>query len=219
MNIDPSVFNKSLETINTAGKIVANLTDPKRPQSQPNNPPPKGGDKSSNNQPHTQTVEVKVGDPENRNKPMVIHEKKEEHIHKTYPDDRAMSKEECEVEKLRIQTAHENAKEDREFRLQMDERDRKERRERDEYERRRREEAAAAKKKSDRRFWICASLFGAAFLGATGYFIYDDYRNSRITGLPVQEPITSLKIKYGNKSNPNKPAKSSKPILAEGSVK
>lgn len=208
MNLDPAVFNKSLETINTAGKIVANLTDPKRPQNPP--PQPKPGDKSNTNQPHTQTVEVKVGDQERRDKPMIIHDKQETHVHKTYPDDRAMSKDECEVEKLRIQTAHENAKEEREYNLLLDERNRKERRERDDYERRRREEKDAAQKKSNRRFWICMALFGTACVGAMGYVIYDDYRTNGATRRALSEP----------KAQPvERKIREPKAIKAEGTVK
>ena len=204
--LDPNVFTKSLDAINTAGKIVANLTDPKKPQQPANLPQPKP---NNNNQPHTQTVEVKVGNPDGqKDKPVILHEKKETHVHKAYPDGRALSKDECEVEKLRIQTAHENMKEEREYNREMESYRREERREREEYERAEKERAREERKRRERKGTIICTTLGLAALAAGVYCVYTDYRNTRNPKLPVSTPEVTVNI-------PNK----SKPIKAEGTVK
>jgi hypothetical protein len=234
--IDATVFGKALDTVNTVGKIAANLTDPKKSsgnnQNQNSNPPRK--ESTNTNQPHTQTVEVKVGNPDQpKEKPVVVHEKKETHIHKPYPDGRSLTKEECEVEKLRIQVAQQNLREEREYNLEIEERARKERKEKLEYERleadRRREE----RKRQNRRARIVGYTLCGAGLVAAGYLLYSDYRDSRAARLSVPAPQNgTVKIEASRprhhehkpvpqpkpvkqEPNPNK----SKPIKAEGTVK
>jgi hypothetical protein len=214
MNMDANVFGKALDAVNTMGKVAANLTENKK-QSAPQNNPPKQ-DKTNTNQPHTQTVEVKVGDPDRKEKPVVVHEKNETHVHKAYPDGRALSKDECEVEKIRINTAHENNKEEREYQLTLERERRAERREREEYERGERERRLAEKKKSDRRFWTIFGIFAAASMVGIGYCLYTDYRTSRAAGLPVPEPKISVSVTKQTSPVKTRP---SKPIKAEGTVK
>lgn len=217
MNIDPNVFGKALDTVNTFGKIAANVTDPKKTQQ--NNPPQPKPDKNQTNQPHTQTVEVKVGNPDQKEqKPMVVHEKKETHVHKTYPDGRNLTKEECEVEKMRIQIAHENAKEERDYNLLLERERREERKEREDYERRERDRKREDKRKSDRRFAIILGVAGTAALVGLGYSLYSDYRSAHTAGLSLPEPQVALDIT----KEPSKPVKvklPNKPIKAEGTVK
>lgn len=225
MNLDANVFGKALDTVNTVGKIAANLTDKKN---QPMNPPPQKKDTTNTNQPHTQTVEVKVGDTDSKQKPYVLQEKKETHVHKSYPDGRALSKDECEVEKMRIQVAHENAKEEREYNLLMEENRRKERKEREDYERRVAERRREDQKKSDRRFRILGyTLIGIGLVGA-GYCIYSDIRAARAAGLPAPQSKMTVTIEpkrhdrhidepRHNRRIDNQ--KTNKPIKAEGTVK
>ena len=209
--MDVNVFGKALDAVNTVGKVAENLTSNKKQQAQ--NPPQPKPEKSNTNQPHTQTVEVKVGDPDRKEKPVVVHEKNETHVHKAYPDGRALSKDECEVEKIRINTAFENNKEEREYQLTLERERRAERREREEYERNERDRRNAERKKSDRRFWTVMGIFTAAAVVGIGYCVYTDYRASRAAGLPVPEPKISVSVTKPSKSNPQKP------IKAEGTVK
>lgn len=208
-NINTEVISKAFDTVNTLGKIAANVTAPGK--SQPNNNQPKP-EKSNTNQPHTQTVEVKVGNPDQKEKPVVVHEKKETHVHHTYPDQRALTKDECEVEKMRIAAAQENAREERAYNLELEERARRERRERLEHERREEERRREERRKSSNRCRILGySLLGAGLVGL-GYCIYTDYRNSRVSGLPVQQPKIQVKVE-------RQKIKSDQPIAVEGTVK
>ena len=213
MSMDVNVFGKALDAVNTVGKVAENLTSNKK---QVQTPPPPKQDKTNTNQPHTQTVEVKVGDPDRKEKPVVVHEKNETHVHKAYPDGRALSKDECEVEKIRINTAHENNKEEREYQLTLERERRAERREREEYERSERERRNAEKKKSDRRFWTIFGIAAAATMVGIGYCIYSDYRTARTTGLPVQQPKIAISVTKEPSQVKTRP---SKPIKAEGTVK
>lgn len=212
MSMDVNVFGKALDAVNTAGKVVENLTSNKKQQNPLPQPKP---EKSNTNQPHTQTVEVKVGDPDRKEKPVVVHEKNETHVHKAYPDGRALSKDECEVEKIRINTAHENNKEEREYQLTLERERRAERREREEYERSERERRNAEKKKADRRFWIIFGVAAAATVVGIGYCMYTDNRAARTAGLPVPESKSNLTVT----KEPMKIKSQNKPIKAEGTVK
>lgn len=190
-NINSEVIGKAFDTVNTLGKIAANVTNPNKSQQQ-NAPKP---EKSNTNQPHTQTVEVKVGDPDRKDKPVVVHEKKETHVHRTYPEGRNLTKDECEVEKIRIAASQENAREERAYNLEMEERARKERRERLEYERQQDDRRREERKKSRRNARILGyTLLGISVVGI-GYCIYTDYRASRTPGLPVPEQEIKKPIK------------------------
>ena len=185
--MDPNVLNNGLEALSNMSKIAANLSN--RP----------AGDRKtyregdSTNQPHNQTVEVKVGSEESR-KPVVVHEKKETHIHKPFPDSRNLTTEECEVEKMRIQLEFDDKQAEREFRMKQEEEARKERREREEYARRERERKREEDKKFGRRLGIGAAIAGAAFLGLTAYGIYSDSRRTGSTRLALPKPEVNLTI-------------------------
>ncbi len=166
VNLDQNTANKVAETAKNVSRIVANLTD---------KPAPKPAEKKQENmnQPHTQTVEVKVGGDAAGNasqKPTVIHEKKETHVHKTYPDQRALTEAECAVETLRIKNEHELRMREMDFRVMVEEYSRKDRKEREEYERKERER----RRERERRFtrYACIGL-GVAGAAAIGYAAYD----------------------------------------------
>lgn len=189
--IDSSAIMNVLETSANVSKIISHMTTEKKAEEKKENNPT---ETNSTNQPHTQMVEVKVGnDSEKDKQPVILKEKHETHVHKPYPEGRALSKDECEVEKLRITTAQAEAREAREYNLVMEERARKERKERDDYARQENERRREERRKRERRGLIYGSIFAASCLGIAGYCLYTDYRSSRAAGLSVQKPAKVIK--------------------------
>jgi cation transport ATPase len=124
-----------------------------------------------------------------------VHEKKETHVHKPYPDSRNLTEEECKVETLRIQAAHEEAMAEIEYRRWLEDENRKERREREEQLRKERERKAEENKKSNKKLAIFAGAFCAGLLGLTAYGIYTDSRRPstrRLAFLPAQNVTTPI---------------------------
>ena len=180
--VDTNMVSNGLEILNNLSKVTANVTSPRTPERKTY----REGDKLD--QPHNQTVEVKVGNPDQpAQKPMVVHEKKETHIHKPFPEGRELSERECEVEKLRLQLEYDAKKDDLAYRCQMEEARRKERREKDEIERKERERRYEESRKSSRRFYVFAGAALAGVLGLAAYGIYSDSRRSNCSRLPVQQ--------------------------------
>ena len=188
--MDASTLIKGLEAVNNMSKLAANLTT-KEKETPIEKRSFKEGDKT--NQPHTQTVEVKVGEQGNQ-KPYIVHEKKETHIHKPFPDSRELSEKECEVETLRLKLDAEAKMAELDFRRWQAEEDRKERREREENAKKERDRKRAEDKKFMRRMLIGTGIAGAIGLGLVGYSMYADSRRSSSRRLAVPAPQTTLTI-------------------------
>ena len=215
MSMDTNGLQKVVELGLNASKVAANLSEVAKQRDknpQPNNPPKK----ESTNQPHNQTVEVKVGELTGNNQmPKIIKEKTEEHIHKHYPDNREMSKDECELEKYRIEMEFKEKEADRQFRALMAKYDRDERREREEYARKQDELRKQEAKKQRRTNRIIGGVLVGLGLGLTGYCVYTDIRANRGDGLALQAPSASLRL---TSNISTKPAKHKNLIKAEGIV-
>ena len=184
--MDSRDIQKGVETLANLSKLAANISTPKQPQNPPQDKKTyKGGD--STNQPHTQTVEVKLGDQSGENKkPIIVKEKTETHIHKHYPDNRALSPEECEVEKLRINMEYAEKDKERAHQILMDDRAAKERERQEELEkiraekeREERAEREEKRRKREKRLLIYGAIVGGIGLVGTGYYLYTDSRRSR----------------------------------------
>ena len=177
--LDADTINKGLDIVKNVSKLTANLSDSNRQR------PPQQEKKQENlNQPHTQTVEVKVGDP-NGQKPAVIREKNETHVHKVFPDNRELSERECEVEKLRLQNEHDIKVRELEYRIKLEDEARRERKERTEYERREAERRRNDAKKFNRRLAIGLGAAGTVCLGLAAWDIYSGIRNPSRRGMAL----------------------------------
>lgn len=178
MEIGAETMNKAIEMVANVAKTTANLTETeKKGKREKNSWQNKGGD--TNNQQHQQTVEVHVGEQKEQQKPMIIKEKPETHIHKHFPDNRALTKEECDLEQIRIKLDFEEKERERAFRREMnmiDRTDRKEREERERIERLRKEEEQKKRRKARN---IAAGIIGTAMLGCLGYAFYTDFRDNQ----------------------------------------
>ena len=148
---------------------------------------------------------MKVGS-EQKPQPVVVHEKKETHIHKPFPDSRNLTAEECAVETLRINNEHEEKMAELEYRKWLEEECRKERREREEESRKERERKREKEDKFFKRMLIGGCIAGTIGLGCYGYYIYTNTRNSTGRRLVFQPQKTPMTI-------------SAEPISTEGTVK
>jgi len=186
MKIDSNTISNGVEAAKNLTKLAANLTN-----NRPQQPKPQQEKKTeTTNQPHSQTVEVKVGETGGQaQKPVIIKEKSETHVHKTFPDNRELNERECEVEILRLKQEHELKMKELDFRMNieehnrmLEEQNRKERKEREERDRKEREERRQRERKTTRRILIgCGVFMGATTIAALGY---DWYSRTRGIGAP-----------------------------------
>ncbi len=203
VTVDGNTLAKGIETVANLSKIASNLTENHKPQ--PPKPALPERKPDTTNQPHTQTVEVKIGDPGNQNQQKPPREKPQPVIPPTkmFPDGRELSERECDVAKIQIANDQEYRMAEMKYRMAAEERNREERREREEYERKERERKREEEKRRNKRRFILGGFMAAAFVGLTGYACYTDYRNSQNAKLSLP---ASKNVK-------------SKPIKVEGSVK
>ena len=186
IDVNSNMIQKGLETIANATKVAANVTEgnKKAKENKPHDNQ-KGGNQT--NQPHNQTVEVKVGQEHwPLPAPQIIEKKPETHIHKTYPDNRALTADECKLEEMRIKFEQENKVEERKYRMIVEERAYKERKEKLEYERKQAEERKRemAKKRKIRN--LVGGAIGVGLFGLIAYNWYTSNRNPAVGGNSVQ---------------------------------
>lgn len=178
ITLNQDALNKGLEAAKNLTRVAANLTD--------NKPKPQQPEKKTENmnQPHTQTVEVKVGEQTPTSKPTIIKEKSETHVHKVFPDQRELSERECQVRELELRNEHELKMAELKFRVQQDEY----RREREEHERKERERRRERQQRHSRNFCIGMGVLGLAAVGCYAFDLYSNSRGlkSRRVALPQQ---------------------------------
>ena len=173
MNMDTDFIGKVMDTVSNTSKLAANLSEKtKAPKQQVEQ------SSSENNQPHNQTVEVKVGETDQK-RPMILKEKKETHIHKVFPDNRELNERECEIEKIRLTNEHELKMKELEFRIEQEQALRAERREREEYARREYERKREKEEKFNHRMGIGLGCLGLAGFGYAAYTLYTDSRRAK----------------------------------------
>jgi len=203
IKVDGNMLQKGLETMANVTKIASNVTEKKKnewkePRNENNNF--RGG--NTTQQPHNQTVEVKV---EAGNKDVAPEKQKPEtHIHKVFPDNRPLTPEECKLEELWIKLEQQNKEEDRKYRMMVEERAYRDRKEQLEYERKEREEEKKQMAKRRKVCYIIGGSIGVALLVLIAADWYSSDRNSQAGRNSVQS------LPASTESNVN--------IQAEGSV-
>lgn len=186
--MDSDFINKGMETVSNLSKLAANVTAKTTAN--------KEEKKEDMNQPHNQTVEVKVGDPAENRKPVILKEKNETHIHKVFPDNRELNQMECEIEKIRLMNEHELKMRELQFRIDQENALRAERKEREEYARKERERRQEKDQKFFRRVGFVAAGVAIAGLGYTAYSLYTGPRDSKGNGIHIHKE-SHLKITDG----------------------
>ncbi len=178
-------LNGVLQAVTNVSKVAANLTDAEKKA----NRKEKTTEKNDINQAHQQSVNITLGEKDKPclpPMPMVIKEKPETHIHKYFPDNRALTKDECDLEQFRINTEEKRALREFEYRMKMADQERQDRKEREAYEReerlRKEEEQRRQRKRRKIAAYTVGGLLGAGILCAAGYGIYSDIRASKASG-------------------------------------
>lgn len=191
MEINTELITKGLDAVANLSKTAANVTDPEKKQKTDRRKYKEG---DTNNQQHQQTVEVHVGEAEKAPQPVVIREKPETHIHKRFPDNRALTKEECALEEIRVKLEFEESERERNFQREMDEKNRKERKEREEYERAERIRKEAERKRQRK---IHSAIAGGIGLSLVGFALYSwtrDERSRRFSQSPALPAASEVKV-------------------------
>lgn len=188
LNVDSQTINNGIEIVKNLSKVAAAAGGGKQ-----NNQQPKQEKKQeTTNQPHNQTVEVKVGDPGNANRPMILKEKSETHVHKVFPDSRELSQNECAVRELELKNEHEYKMAELHFRMDCEVNARKERKEREERAEKERKERRERDRKFRRNACICMGAVGVVALGFAAYDLYTGSRNSGGSKLVISAPESKV---------------------------
>ena len=204
--MDTNGLQKVMDLSLSAAKTAANLSEMAKRDKAQKQQQDNGPKKESTNQPHNQTVEVKVGElgQGGNTAPKIIREKTEQHIHKHFPENREMSKDECDLERYRLELDYKDREAERNFRLLMEQNRRNDQKERDEYAHKLDAERKAEIQKTRKRNRIIGGILVGCGLGIAGYCLYSDFRNNQCSGLAIPAP---------------KPPKKMTPLKGEGSVK
>ena len=182
MNLDSNTINKGMDIVKNFSQMGANLTKDHKPQ-QPQPPKP-----DNFNQPHTQTVEVKVGDPSQAPKPVIIEKKPEIREYKVFPDGRELSERECTVREMEIKNDHEYRMRELDWKIRLEEENRKERREREERYEKERERRKERDRRMARAAGVCMVGLGVVAVGAFAYSIYTDSRHPARQRMAIPAP-------------------------------
>lgn len=184
-------MNKITETLGDAVKLAANLSDVSKKM--PHNSDDSNTNSTTSNP--NQTVQIQIADPtkEEQKKPVVIREKPQTHIHKEFPDNRALTDAECNLALKKAQMDNDLKIKVIEYRTYREEQDRADRLRKEDIERKEREERRIREEKKAKVRTIIGTVLAALGIGVVGYSIYADHKNGsagkasiHITTTPVQ---------------------------------
>jgi len=175
-------IQKGIETLANLSKLAANVTDAKSAAKQTTEPK-----QDISSQPHTQTVEVKVGSEQDK-KPTVIREKPETHVHNYFPENRELSERECQVREMQLKFEAEEKDKAREFELKKFELELKERERLEARADRFREEQKEENKKFWKRFLIGVGAVAGIGVGCACIDRYTSSWSSSSSRLGISAP-------------------------------
>lgn len=168
-----NTLEKTMDIAGSAIKLAANLSEAKKepPKPQPFHQTDDNSNKASTG---SQTVVVSMDGKKKEPKPV------EKHIHE-FPEQRALTIEECDLALKKAQMDYELKKSEQIFSQKFQERD---------WQHKMEQEKKNEKKGKIRR--IIGSILVALGAGAIGYSIYADYRDNKNMPAPVEtKPVTT----------------------------
>lgn len=179
-NIKNESKQKFSETLGDAMRLSANLSELVKGRNDDILRPRNSDDSNTAASNPNQQVQIHIGDPENKKKeePVVIHEKPETHIHKEFPDERALSDKECELALAKAKMEQEYKIREMEYNQYKYDQERQDRLAREAQKRKDDEEKRIKnekKAKVRRIIGAVVAIFGAGYLG---YSVYRDHRNN-----------------------------------------
>lgn len=170
--------NKITNTLSDAVKLAANLSENAKEKKDMQHI----SDDSNNNQSNpNQQVQIHIGEQDSKKKeePVVIHEKPETHIHKEFPDDRALSDKECDLALAKAKMENDYKNKELEYRQYRAEQERRDRIAKEELERKDREERRIREEKKAKIRGIIGAVLGVLGAAGLGYCIYSDARANK----------------------------------------
>lgn len=170
--------NKITNTLSDAVKLAANLSENAKEKKDMQHI----SDDSNNNQSNpNQQVQIHIGEQDSKKKeePVVIHEKPETHIHKEFPDDRALSDKECDLALAKAKMENDYKNKELEYKQYRAEQERRDRIAREELERKDREERRIKEEKKAKIRGIIGAVLGVLGAAGLGYCIYSDARSNK----------------------------------------
>ena len=182
--------NKITNTLSDAVKLAANLSENVKEKKDMQHI----SDDSNNNQSNpNQQVQIHIGEQDSKKKeePVVIHEKPETHIHKEFPDDRALSDKECDLALAKAKMENDYKNKELEYRQYRAEQERRDRIAKEELERKDREERRIREEKKAKIRGIIGAVLGVLGAAGLGYCIYSDARSNKSGAIM---PATNIAI-------------------------
>ncbi len=171
--MDNKIIEKTLDVVGNAAKLGANLTEAKKEKPNPK-PVPQTDDNSNK---ASQNIQIAL-DTGKKKEPKPI----EKHIH-TFPENRPLTSEECELDLKKAQMEYELKKSEQQFAIEIERRN---------WMHQMEQEKKNEKKGKIRR--IIGGILVAIGVSTVGYSVYADYRDHRNQqvappALPAPEPV------------------------------
>jgi len=171
--MDNKIIEKTLDVVGNAAKLGANLTEQKKEKPNPKSVP----QTDDNSNKASQNIQIAL-DTGKKKEPKPV----EKHIH-TFPENRPLTSEECELDLKKAQMEYELKKSEQTYAMKVNER---------EWQYKMEQEKKNEKKGKIRR--IIGGILVAIGISTVGYSIYADYRDHRNQqvappALPAPEPV------------------------------
>lgn len=161
--------NGVVDTLGDALKLAANLSEAKKDTD--------NSSASLSNPNQTVQIQMTPMPKEEDQKPKIIREKPVTHIHKEFPDNRALTDAECNLALEKAKMENDIKRREMEYRQMRDDISRRDRLAKEEQERKDREERRIRNEKRSKRRAVVAGIFGAVIAGLTGYSMWKDYKS------------------------------------------
>ena len=170
-------MQKITETLGDAVKLAANLSEVTKKE-----PKIQHDDSNTNLSNPNQTVQIQISDPGKntiQQKPSHIYHKPETHIHKEFPDNRALTDKECDLALEKAKMENDLKIKQMEYDAMCAEQNRRDRLAREAQDRKEREEKRIKNEKRQKIRAIIGGIVGVVTAALIGYGIYSDNRNQR----------------------------------------
>ena len=171
--------NKVTNTLGDAIKLAANLSDSAKEKKEMSYITDDSNSTQTTNP--NQQVQIHIGDQDKKKEePVVIHEKPETHIHKEFPDERALTDKECELALAKAKMENDYKNRELEYRQYKEDLDRRDRLNNEALKRKDKEEQRAKNERKEKIAGIVCAILGVLTTAGIGYAIYSDCHNQRL---------------------------------------
>ncbi len=179
MNMEKNNINVNTiaETLGDAVKLAANLTESAKNVTKL---PPSDNSNNTQSNPN-QTVQIQIADPSKKEEPKhtVVYKKPETHIHKDFPDNRALTDAECQLALKKAEMEWDLKMKQQEYDRERQDAERRDRLAREAQDRKIAEEKRIKEEKKAKIRGIVGGIFAALGVGLVGYSMYADHMDRK----------------------------------------